>query len=58
MMSTPRVGEGEVGYTIEFGRPGVGVRFRDIQEMTQALAKLNVHFEEKKPDQSSHDRQG
>ena len=45
----PRVGEGEVGYTIEFGRPGVGVRFRDIQEMTQALAKLNVHFEEKNP---------
>ncbi len=45
----PRVGIGEVGYTIEFGRPGVGVRFRDIQEMTTALAGLGIEFEEKNP---------
>lgn len=45
----PRVGVGEVGYTIEFGRPGVGVRFRDIQAMTRALAKESVHFEDKNP---------
>ena len=45
----PRVGIGEVGYTIEFGRPGVGVRFRDIQEMTRALAKLDIVFEAKNP---------
>lgn len=45
----PRVEVGEVGYTIEFGRPGVGVRFRDIQAMTRALAGLGVHFEEKNP---------
>lgn len=45
----PRVGVGEVGYTIEFGRPGVGVRFRDIQEMSIELAKLNIRFEEKNP---------
>ena len=45
----PRVGVGEVGYTIEFGRPGVGVRFRDIQEMTISLARLGVHFEDKNP---------
>ncbi len=45
----PRVGVGEVGYTIEFGRPGVGVRFRDIQAMTSALAGLGVQFEEKNP---------
>ncbi len=45
----PRVGVGEVGYTIEFGRPGVGVRFRDIQAMTHALAKEDVHFEDKNP---------
>ena len=44
-----RVGIGEVGYTIEFGRPGVGVRFRDIQEMTRALAKLDIVFEAKNP---------
>ncbi len=45
----PRVGIGEVGYTIEFGRPGVGVRFRDIQEMTMALARLGIEFEAKNP---------
>ncbi len=45
----PRVDVGEVGYTIEFGRPGVGVRFRDIQTMTAALAELGVHFEDKNP---------
>ncbi|MBI1355039.1 MAG: 4Fe-4S dicluster domain-containing protein [Acidobacteria bacterium] len=45
----PRVGVGEVGYTIEFGRPGVGVRFRDIQEMTHALAAMGVAFEQKNP---------
>jgi len=44
-----RVGIGEAGYVIEFGRPGVGVRFRDIQEMTRSLARLNVAFEQKNP---------
>jgi len=46
---TQRVKRGEVGFTIEFGRPGVGVWFRDIQKMTQALAKANVPFEKKNP---------
>lgn len=45
----PRVDVGEVGYTIEFGRPGVGVYFRDIQEMTRELAKLGAKFEKKNP---------
>jgi len=45
-----RVRVGEVGYVIEFGRPGVGVRFRDIQEMTRELARLEgVEFEAKNP---------
>jgi len=44
-----RVVVGEVGYTIEFGRPGVGVRFRHIQEMTHELAKMGVAFEAKNP---------
>jgi hypothetical protein len=43
------VQRGEVGFTIEFGRPGVGVWFRDIQKMTQALARANVPFEKKNP---------
>ena len=46
---TDRVKEGEIGLTIEFGRPGVGVRFRDIQTMSMALAPLPVKFEEKNP---------
>jgi len=46
---TGRVKRGEVGFTIEFGRPGVGVWFRDIQVMTQALAAANVPFEKKNP---------
>jgi hypothetical protein len=40
---------GDVGFTIEFGRPGVGVRFREIQEMCWALAQANVSFEKKNP---------
>ena len=44
-----RVKAGEVGFTIEFGRPGVGVWFRDIQKMTWALAEAGVAFEKKNP---------
>src|SRR5512145_1454024 len=46
---TGRVNEGEAGFTIEFGRPGVGVRFRDIQKMTMALASLPIAFEKRNP---------
>lgn len=44
-----RIQVGEVGFTIEFGRPGVGVRFFEIQEMTRALARAGVHFERRNP---------
>ena len=44
-----RVQRGEVGFTIEFGRPGVGVWFHEIQKMTGALAKAGVAFEKKNP---------
>jgi ferredoxin len=46
---TGRVGPGEVGFTIELGRPGVGVRFTEIQEMCRALAAVGVAFEKKNP---------
>lgn len=46
---TGRVGPGEVGFTIELGRPGVGVRFHDIQAVCQALAAARVAFEQKNP---------
>src|SRR5215469_9965688 len=44
-----RVKVGEVGFTIEFGRPGVGVRFRDIEKMSTTLARAGVAFEKKNP---------
>src|SRR5215831_7301676 len=46
---TGRVNIGEVGFTIEFGRPGVGVWMREIQEMCWELAKAGVSFEKKNP---------
>jgi ferredoxin len=46
---TFRVGEGEAGFTIEFGRPTVTARFADISRMTEALAKTGVDFEKKNP---------
>jgi ferredoxin len=44
-----RVQVGEVGFTIEFGRPGVGVWFRDLQKACWTLAKAGVAFEKKNP---------
>jgi ferredoxin len=46
---TQRVKEGESGFVVEFGRPGVGARFRDIQHITTALARLGVEFEANNP---------
>jgi ferredoxin len=44
-----RVKLGEAGFTIEFGRPGIGAWFRDIQQMCWALARAGVAFEKKNP---------
>lgn len=44
-----RVKVGEVGFTVELGRPGVGVWFRDIQEMASELARAGVTFEKRNP---------
>ena len=44
-----RIAIGEVGFTIELGRPGIGVRFFEIQEMTKALAKKGISFEVNNP---------
>ena len=46
---TNRVGVGEVGYVVEFGRPAIGVRFRDIERMTTELARMGIEFEPKNP---------
>jgi hypothetical protein len=44
-----RVKVGEVGFTIEFGRPGVGVWMRDIQQMCLRLGEAGVSFEKRNP---------
>ncbi len=44
-----RVKVGEVGFTVELGRPGVGVWFREIQEMAWELARAGVAFEKRNP---------
>ena len=46
---TGRVNEGEAGFVVEFGRPGVGARFRDIERVTAALSELGVEFEKNNP---------
>ena len=46
---TNRLGEGRAGLTVELGRPGIGVWFRDVQQVTQTLAAARVAFEEKNP---------
>ena len=46
---TNRVGPDESGFTVEFGRPTIGVRFRQIQEMTRALARMGIEFEKRNP---------
>lgn len=46
---TGRVKTGEAGFVVEFGRPGIGVRFRDINIMTTALAASGAEFEAKNP---------
>jgi len=40
---------GWVGMGFEFGRPGIGSRFRDVDTVAQALARLGVTFAENNP---------
>lgn len=46
---TNRVKEGEIGFTIEFGRPGVGAYFSDVTKVCQAVAQLPVVFQKDNP---------
>ncbi len=46
---TGRFQRGWVGMGCEFGRPGVGARFRDVDKVAQVLAKHGVEFEPKNP---------
>ena len=46
---TGRFQRGWVGMGCEFGRPGIGTRFRDVDKVAQVLAKHGVEFEPKNP---------
>jgi hypothetical protein len=41
--------KGVVGLTAEMGRPGVGVRFKDVEKVAMAMAKAGVQFADKNP---------
>jgi ferredoxin len=44
-----RIKQGEVGIVVEFGRPGIGVYFREVQKATRVLAEAGVTFEQGNP---------
>lgn len=46
---THRFVEGEMGITLEMGRPGIGASFREIEAVTRALAGWGVTFEPDTP---------
>jgi ferredoxin len=46
---TGRVKKGRVGMAMEFGRPGVGSDFIEVEKMTMALARIGVNFEPNNP---------
>ncbi|MBE0583005.1 MAG: 4Fe-4S binding protein [Desulfofustis sp.] len=44
-----RIKPGDVGIVVEFGRPGIGVYFREVQKATMVMAAARVTFEEGNP---------
>lgn len=46
---THRIVRGQVGVTVEMGRPGIGASMRDIDRLTQAMARHGVEFEPRTP---------
>jgi NAD-dependent dihydropyrimidine dehydrogenase PreA subunit len=46
---TGRFKRGQVGVGIEMGRPALGSRFRDVEKVTMAVARLGVEFEVQNP---------
>ncbi|NLM42638.1 MAG: (4Fe-4S)-binding protein [Clostridiales bacterium] len=46
---TARFKRGFIGVALEFGRPGVGTKLKDVEVITEALAKEGVEFEPKNP---------
>jgi len=46
---TNRYGFGEVGISIELGRPGVGSKLKNIELFTTKFSRIGVMYEEKSP---------
>jgi ferredoxin len=46
---TGRLRTGEAGIVVELGRPGTGARFREIEKVATALARLPIAFEDENP---------
>ncbi|MFB0563663.1 MAG: indolepyruvate ferredoxin oxidoreductase subunit alpha [Candidatus Lokiarchaeia archaeon] len=46
---TGRYRHGEVGFTVDVGRPGVGASFEDIEKISMAVARVGVAFEQMNP---------
>jgi len=40
---------GWVGFGLEFGRPGIGTRFRDVDKVAQVMAKQGAQFRHENP---------
>jgi len=47
--TTGRFKDDYVGLALEFGRPGCGFRFRDIEKASIALSKVGAEFEQENP---------
>jgi hypothetical protein len=46
---TGRVKEGEAGFVVELGRPGIGVYFKEVNDVARTLASNGVAFETNNP---------
>ena len=46
---TGKFRRGQFGMTLEFGRPGTGARFKEVEKVTRVLGDLDVHLEEANP---------
>jgi len=46
---TGRYRLGEVGFTVDIGRPGIGTSFEDVEMIAMAVASLGVRFEPTNP---------
>ncbi|MFC2038414.1 4Fe-4S binding protein, partial [Chloroflexota bacterium] len=46
---TGRIVEGEAGFTVEFGRPGIGVWFTEVDRVCRRLSGMPVEFQPENP---------